>query len=55
MAVNVYSQASLFILHTNNIEHAMLVNNRTVFGDTIYDTVFGHRQKRLKIKPIEKI
>ena len=38
------------ILHTNNIEHAMLVNNRTVFGDTIYDTVFGHRQKRLKIK-----
>ena len=44
------SQIFGITLHTNSIEHAMLVNNRTVFGDTIYDTVFGHRQKRLKIK-----
>ena len=44
------SQIFGIILHTNSIEHAMLVNNKTVFGDTIYDTVFGHRQKRLKVK-----
>ena len=44
------SQIFGIIIHTNSIEHAMLINNKTVFGDTIYDTVFGHRQKRLKVK-----
>lgn len=44
------SQIFGIIIHTNSIEHAMLINNKTVFGDTIYDNVFGHRQKRLKIK-----
>ena len=44
------SQIYGIIIHTNSIEHAMLINNKTVFGDTIYDTVFGHRQKRLKVK-----
>ena len=38
------------ILYTDEIEHALLVNNRTTFGDTIYDNVFNARQKRLKIK-----
>ena len=28
----------------------MLVNNKSQFGDTIYDPVFNQRQKRLKIK-----
>lgn len=44
------SQIFGIIIHTNSIEHAMLINNKTVFGDTIYDNVFGHRQKRLKVK-----
>ena len=37
-------------LHTNELEHSMLVNNKSQFGDTIYDPVFNQRQKRLKIK-----
>ncbi len=44
------SQIFGIIIHTNSIEHTMLINNRTVFGDTIYDPVFNHRQKRLKVK-----
>ena len=38
------------VLHTNEIEHTMIINNKTVFGDTIYDSLFNQRQKRLKIK-----
>ena len=28
----------------------MLINNRTTFGDTIFDDVFNARQKRVKLK-----
>ena len=38
------------ILYTNEIEHSMLINNRTTFGDTIFDDIFGSRQKRVKLK-----
>ena len=38
------------ILYTNEIEHAMVISNKTIFGDTIYDDVFNQRQPRLKIK-----
>lgn len=44
------SQIFGIIIHTNSIEHTMLVSNKTVFGDTIYDPIFNHRQKRLKVK-----
>jgi len=37
-------------LHTNELEHSMIVNNKSQFGDTIYDPIFNQRQKRLKIK-----
>ena len=38
------------IVYTNEIEHAMTISNKTIFGDTIYDDVFNQRQRRLKIK-----
>ena len=38
------------ILYTNEIEHAMTVSNKTIFGDTIYNDVLNQRQRRLKIK-----
>ena len=38
------------ILYTNEIEHAMVVSNKTIFGDTIYNDVLNQRQRRLKIK-----
>ena len=38
------------LLYTNEIEHSLLISNRTIFGDTIYDNVINQRQARLKIK-----
>ena len=38
------------ILYTDEIEHSLLINNRTTFGDTIFDDVFNARQKRVKLK-----
>jgi len=38
------------ILYTNEIEHAMTISNKTIFGDTIYDDVVNQRQRRIKIK-----
>ena len=38
------------ILYTNEIEHAMVLSNKTIFGDTIYDNVLNQRQRRIKIK-----
>ena len=38
------------LLYTNEIEHSLLISNKTIFGDTIYDDVFNQRQARLKIK-----
>jgi hypothetical protein len=38
------------LLFTREIEHAMLVNNATIFGDVIQDTLLNQRHERLKIK-----
>ena len=38
------------LLYTNEIEHSILVSNKTIFGDTIYDNLLNQRQARLKIK-----
>ena len=38
------------ILYTNEIEHAMVLSNKTIFGDTIYNDVLNQRQRRIKIK-----
>ena len=38
------------ILYTNEIEHAMVLSNKTIFGDTIFDNVLSQRQRRIKIK-----
>lgn len=38
------------IVYTNEIEHAMVVSNKTIFGDTIFNDVLNQRQRRLKIK-----
>ena len=31
-------------------EHAIIIDNRTVFGDVIYNRVQGYRQERIKVK-----
>ena len=38
------------ILYTNEIEHAMVLSNKTIFGDTIFNDVLSQRQRRIKIK-----
>ena len=38
------------LLYTNEIEHSLLISNKTIFGDTIFDDVFNQRQARLKLK-----
>lgn len=38
------------LLYTNEIEHSLLISNKTIFGDTIYDNLYNQRQARLKIK-----
>ena len=38
------------LLYTNEIEHSLLISNKTIFGDTIYNDVLNQRQARLKIK-----
>ena len=38
------------LLYTNEIEHSLLVSNKTIFGDTIFDDLLNQRQARLKIK-----
>ena len=38
------------LLYTNEIEHSLLVSNKTIFGDTIFDDVYNQRQARLKLK-----
>ena len=32
------------------LNQSLLINNRTTFGDTIFDDVFNARQKRVKLK-----
>ena len=36
-------------LHLVQTEHVLLVDNRTVFNDIIYDTAAGYRQERIKV------
>ena len=36
-------------LYTSSIEHALIFNNSTVFGDTVYDPVQDIRQDRFKL------
>ena len=38
------------ILYTDEIEHAVLISNKTTFGDTIYDDLYNQRQERLKVR-----
>ena len=38
------------ILYTDEIEHVLLISNRTTFGDTIYSDLYNQRQERLKIR-----
>ena len=38
------------ILYTDEIEHVLLISNKTTFGDTIYSDVYNQRQDRLKIR-----
>jgi hypothetical protein len=36
-------------LYTTSLEHALIFNNRTVFGDLVYDPVINQRQLRFKL------
>lgn len=36
-------------LYTTSLEHVLIFNNRTVFGDLIYDPVFDQAQSRFKL------
>jgi len=36
-------------LYTTSLEHALIFNNQTVFGDLIYDPVINQRQLRFKL------
>ena len=38
------------LLHTELVEHAFVINNKTVFNDVINDNVLGVRQDRLEVK-----
>ena len=38
------------LLHTELVEHAFVINNKTVFNDIISDNVLGIRQDRLEVK-----
>ena len=38
------------LLHTELVEHAFVMNNKTVFNDVINDNVLGIRQNRLEVK-----
>ena len=38
------------ILYTDEIEHVLLISNKTTFGDTIYSDLYNQRQERLKIR-----
>jgi len=38
------------MLFTQQIEHALVVDNKTDFNDTIFNTVMGQKQNRIKIK-----
>lgn len=37
-------------LYTTGLEHALLFQNKTIFGDTVYDPLFDVRQSRFKIQ-----
>ena len=36
-------------LYTTSLEHALIFNNQTVFGDLVYDPVLNQRQQRFKL------
>jgi hypothetical protein len=36
-------------LYTTSLEHALIFNNKTVFGDLVYDPVLNQRQARFKL------
>lgn len=36
-------------LYVNEVEHALVFNNKTIFGDVLYDPLFGIRQFRIRI------
>lgn len=36
-------------LSTTGLEHALVLNNQTIFGDTVYDPVLRERQQRAKL------
>ena len=38
------------LLHTELVEHAFVINNKTVFNDIINDNILGVRQDRLEVK-----
>ena len=38
------------ILQTSVTEHAMVINNKSVFADTILNDIYGIRQERLRLK-----
>ena len=38
------------MLFTQQIEHTLILDNKTDFNDTLFDPIIGQRQTRLKVK-----
>ena len=38
------------MLYSNEIEHAMVIDNVTDFADTIHDPIINQKQSRIKLK-----
>ena len=38
------------VLYSNEIEHAMVIDNVTDFADTIHDPIINQKQSRIKLK-----
>jgi hypothetical protein len=51
ISVRVLSDTGIYglRLYTTSLEHALIFNNHTVFGDTVYDPVLNQRQLRFKL------
>jgi len=38
------------LIHTREIEHVMVLDNFTVFGDTLFSPLYGQKQDRIKLR-----
>lgn len=46
------AQIYCLVLHSQEIEHALVIDNTTVFNDVIFDPVLSQRHSRLKVKGV---